>query len=87
MTHRVYGSYRYFAPAWCHAHHIIAWQDGGPTSLDNGVLLCDHHHRLIHKSSWEVRVAADGHPEFLPPPWIDLDRKPLRNHGHDAVLN
>ncbi len=74
-------------PAWCQAHHIIPWQDGGKTSLHNGVLLCGHHHRLIHTTSWEVRLAADRHPEFLPPAWIDSHRKPLRNHAHDATRN
>ena len=74
-------------PAWCQAHHIIAWHDGGHTSLDNGVLLCGHHHRLIHQRQWEVVMAHNGHPNFLPPPWIDPDRKPLRNHAHDALLN
>nr|WP_228489312.1 HNH endonuclease signature motif containing protein [Raineyella fluvialis] len=27
-------------PAACHAHHIIPWQEGGSTSLDNLVLVC-----------------------------------------------
>lgn len=31
-------------PRWCAAHHIDHWADGGPTSLDNAVLLCGHHH-------------------------------------------
>ncbi|MFC7848873.1 DUF222 domain-containing protein [Arthrobacter sp. NPDC057388] len=34
---------------WCEAHHITYWSRGGPTSTDNGVLLCAHHHHLIHK--------------------------------------
>ncbi|HEX5204112.1 MAG TPA: DUF222 domain-containing protein [Actinoplanes sp.] len=29
---------------WCHGHHIISWLDNGNTDLDNGVLLCGHHH-------------------------------------------
>ncbi|OBI75538.1 HNH endonuclease signature motif containing protein, partial [Mycobacterium sp. E740] len=28
-----------------HAHHIRHWEDGGPTELDNLVLVCPHHHR------------------------------------------
>jgi hypothetical protein len=28
-------------------------------------------------------MAADGIPEFRPPPWIDPERRPLRNHLHD----
>jgi hypothetical protein len=39
------------APAsWCDAHHLIHWADGGPTSLDNLVLLCRTHHRATHNS-------------------------------------
>ena len=55
-------------PVMCHAHHIVHWINGGPTSLDNLVMLCGHHHRTIHHTPWEVRLAADGRPEFLPPP-------------------
>jgi hypothetical protein len=69
-------------PAWCDAHHIKHWVDGGQTSLDNAVLLCGYHHRLIHKGEWRVRSGADRHPDFLPPEWIDPVRKPLRNTMH-----
>ena len=55
-------------PLMCHAHHIVHWADGGATSLDNLVLLCGHHHRLIHDSPWRVRIDdQDRRPEFLPP--------------------
>jgi hypothetical protein len=55
-------------PVMCHAHHIHHWTHGGPTSLDNLVLLCGHHHRTIHHTPWQVRLAHDRQPEFLPPP-------------------
>ncbi|MET8261310.1 DUF222 domain-containing protein [Micromonospora sp. NPDC005205] len=67
---------------WCAAHHIRHWADGGPTSLDNAVLLCGHHHRHVHQSDWVVRLGDDGHPEFLPPAWLDPDQLPRRNHYH-----
>ncbi|MGH3495956.1 MAG: DUF222 domain-containing protein [Nocardioidaceae bacterium] len=66
-------------PAWCQAHHIVPWHHEGETSLANGVLLCGHHHRLVHTADWHCQMAADGHPEFLPPAWIDPGRRPLRN--------
>ncbi|NED98147.1 DUF222 domain-containing protein [Phytoactinopolyspora alkaliphila] len=73
-------------PAWCHAHHITHWADGGPTNLDNLTLLCGHHHRTIHHRGWDVHTGADGHPDFLPPPWVDPERTPRRNtrprHDH-----
>jgi hypothetical protein len=64
---------------WCIAHHIVHWADGGPTDLDNLVLLCGQHHRSIHHDGWDVRIAANRHPEFIPPPWINPDRTPRRN--------
>jgi len=64
---------------WCDGHHITGWLDDGPTSLTNGVLLCRRHHTIIHKGRWQVRIGADGHPEFLPPPELDPTRHPRRN--------
>ena len=36
------------------AHHVVHWADGGETSLENTVLLCRHHHRLVHEEGWCV---------------------------------
>jgi hypothetical protein len=66
-------------PKWCDAHHCVHWADGGPTCLDNGVMLCGYHHTVIHQDDWRVRIAADGLPEFIPPVWVDPERKPQRN--------
>jgi hypothetical protein len=56
-------------PVMCHGHHVRHWADGGTTSLDNLVMLCGAHHRVIHHSPWEVRLSPiDGRPEFRPPP-------------------
>ncbi len=55
-------------PVMGHAHHITHWADGGKTSLDNLVLLCGEHHRVVHHTPWQVRLNPhDGKPEFLPP--------------------
>ncbi|SCF25673.1 HNH endonuclease signature motif containing protein [Micromonospora chokoriensis] len=69
-------------PRWCDAHHIRHWADGGSTSLANSVLLCAHHHRHLHRGDWTVRLGGDGHPEFVPPAWLDPDRIPRRNRYH-----
>ena len=55
-------------PIMCHAHHITHWADGGSTSLNNLVMLCGHHHRTIHDTAWQVRLATDARPEFRAPP-------------------
>jgi hypothetical protein len=54
-------------PAWCHAHHITSWIHGGPTTTDNGVLLCGTHHRPIHGGLWHVRMADVCIKEFFAP--------------------
>jgi hypothetical protein len=43
---------------WLHAHHLVHWAEGGATNLDNLVLLCHAHHRLIHEGGWRT----SGHP-------------------------
>ncbi|WP_439386651.1 DUF222 domain-containing protein [Amycolatopsis lexingtonensis] len=72
-------------PRHCQGHHIHHWSEGGPTDLANLVLLCAHHHRLLHRSGWQVRIATDGHPEFLPPRFLDKRRKPRRNNIHQPL--
>lgn len=58
-------------PGWCDAHHVRHWADGGPTSLENLVLVCRPHHRAIHRG-FHVEM-VDGTPTFSRP-----DRTPLR---------
>ncbi|RZT85263.1 5-methylcytosine-specific restriction protein A [Pseudonocardia sediminis] len=64
-------------PSWCEVHHVIPWEEHGETKIDNLVMLCRQHHRLIHHPGWDVRI-RDGLPEFLPPAWIDPSRTPRR---------
>ena len=62
-------------PGTSQAHHVRHWADGGATALHNMVMLCGHHHRLIHRQRWEVTM-DDGWPAFLPPVWVDPARRP-----------
>ncbi|MFD1051371.1 HNH endonuclease signature motif containing protein, partial [Kibdelosporangium lantanae] len=65
----------------CDAHHVHSWLKGGPTHIDNLVLLCPHHHRLIHRSDWTAQL-VNGKPQFTPPTYIDSTRTPRTNHLH-----
>jgi hypothetical protein len=40
----------------CHLHHMIPWWAGGHTDLDNLLLLCEHHHRLVHEGKQPLRL-------------------------------
>ncbi len=42
------------------AHHVKHWSQGGETSMDNLVLLCSRHHRLVHEGGYELRRDAHG---------------------------
>ena len=48
-------------PSWTEAHHIKPWSENGATSIDNGILLCRHHHLLVHDHGWNIR--RDPHPQ------------------------
>ena len=49
------------------AHHIHHWADGGDTSIDNLVLLCRHHHRLVHEGGFGVERTGNDRIHFSRP--------------------
>jgi len=53
-------------PSACEVHHIVDWKKGGRTSVDDGVLLCRHHHMLLHNNHWRILRMPDGY--WLRPP-------------------
>jgi hypothetical protein len=59
---------------WLNAHHLVHWADGGVTNLDNLVLLCHAHHRLLHEGGWRT----SGHPARALR-FHDPGGRPLRN--------
>jgi hypothetical protein len=46
--------------AWCDAHHLWHWIDGGPTELWNLALVCRAHHRAVHEGGWHLARGPDG---------------------------
>lgn len=42
------------------AHHIEHWADGGETNVDNMVLLCSQHHRMVHEGGYSIVKHAAG---------------------------
>ena len=58
---------------WLHAHHVLHFADGGPTSVENLVMLCGTHHRLLHEDGWKM-FGRPGHDLRI----IRPDGTPLR---------
>jgi hypothetical protein len=50
-----------------HGHHVEHWFHGGRTSLDNLVLLCSFHHRLVHEGGFTVALTDGAHVEVRAP--------------------
>jgi hypothetical protein len=45
---------------WCDVHHVLEWVlDDGPTSIDNGALLCEQHHTKVHHG-FRISRQPDG---------------------------
>ena len=61
-------------------HHIKHWADGGETSLDNLVLLCRHHHHLVHEGGFACEKSVAGEIYFTDqrqeplPQWAELPK-------------
>jgi hypothetical protein len=80
-----------------HAHHLIHWEDGGPTELDNLILVCPYHHRLHHHGGITITgpadrliITADGQPlhsrslarpPTTPPPKVPPCAGPTGEHA------
>ena len=66
---------------WVDAHHITHWARGGETKLDNLVLLCGHHHRLVHEGGFGVSRRFDGALVFHRPDGRAIPTVPSPTRG------
>jgi hypothetical protein len=60
------------------AHHIEWWRDGGRTDLQNLLLICSFHHKLVHEYGWRVKREPDGTVNWLQPGGVRYRAGPSR---------
>jgi hypothetical protein len=73
---------------WLHAHHLRHWAQGGSTDPPNLVMLCGHHHRLLHEGGWHVEGHPDDELSFVHPRGRALSTRPppLRPEVRERLL-
>ena len=65
-------------PEWCISHHIIHWEDGGPTQPDNLVQLCHDCHDKAHHRNHKIEHHPNTGRPYLRPPWQHPPTPPQR---------
>ncbi len=69
------------------AHHIHHWADGGETSMSNLLLLCRHHHRLMHEGGFGLQKLSNSEFKFTNPAGISIPNCPAgRSRGNVNTL-
>lgn len=53
--------------AFAEAHHVRWWRFGGTTQLENLILLCSFHHKLVHELGWTIERRPDGAVRWFDP--------------------
>ena len=73
-------------PSWTEAHHTRQWKrDHGSTDIADGILLCRHHHMLLHNNGWEIVRDPAGF-WLVPPPGVGVDQAPIKLESKCAAL-
>ena len=68
-------------PPACQVHHLRPRADGGPTRLDNLLLLCAFHHLIaVHQWGWDLALHSDGTVTAVSPD----GKRTLHSHGPPA---
>jgi len=66
-------------PSWTQIHHIRAWEDGGPTSLDDCCALCRVHIACCTTTPAGTSASPAGSPSSCPPPGSTPNEDPGAN--------
>jgi hypothetical protein len=65
---------------WCETNHVVPWQHGGTTDIDNMALVCPHDHDDLERGASIVMI--NGIPYWIEPRYLDPSQTPSRNTAH-----
>jgi hypothetical protein len=54
-------------PSQCSPHHVVWYSRSHRTQISEMILLCPHHHWMVHEGGWDVALKDDGSVYFIPP--------------------
>jgi len=73
--------------AYTEAHHVRWWRHGGRTTLENLLLICSFHHRLVHELGWSVKRETTGEVAWRRPDGVRYRAGPSPGeHGVDPTV-
>jgi len=73
-------------PSYCEAHHIRHWhRDRGPTDVSDGLLLCRHHHLLVHNNGWQITRDVSRY-WLIPPRTVDRSQTPIELRSKSRLM-
>ena len=72
--------------AVCDCHHVTHKKDGGPTSVQSCLLLCQYHHDIcVHRWGWAIELLPDGEVTATGPQGQILRSRPPPAHAPPAA--
>jgi hypothetical protein len=71
--------------SWCDAHHVLWWDDDGPTDISNLIFLCRYHHGVTHRRGWALTAAGDQWFTWTTPSGDTLHSQ--RNRGRSPTAH
>jgi hypothetical protein len=72
--------------AVCDCHHVTHKKDGGPTSVQSCLLLCQYHHDIcVHRWGWAIELLPDGEVTATGPQGQILRSRPPPAQGYRLV--
>ena len=71
--------------SWTEAHHITPWSVSPKTEVIDGILLCRHHHMLLHNNGWVIRRRGTDYV-LIPPVGTHAGQKEILLESKSGLM-